>query len=334
MISVVIPAYDAGRFINRTIDSVLAQSLPADEIIVVDDGSTDDTADVVKSCGPKVRYIYQQNAGVSVARNTGIENAGCEWITFLDADDEWLPDKLERQCNLLTRNPQLCWCACNFLITTGTESLPRLNIKAARKALAGNDYIENYLVEAGKGLCHIATPAVMIHKSLFQQLGGFEPGRAHGEDLDMWSRIAHYYPRIGFIAEPLAVVHLDIANHASASRRIESKKGADDREIIARHLELSKEAGDFLQFRPYAFRILRRILLTTLFNGYNEDARKTVAQFRNMFPWYWRMGAYILSTFPKATSAAAKSAAYLTYKLGLERQITRRWLRGKKTNTK
>jgi glycosyltransferase involved in cell wall biosynthesis len=95
MISVVIPAFNAGQFIRRTVDSILAQTYSDFEIIVVDDGSTDNTADVVRSYGPKVRYIYQQNAGDGPARNTGITAAEGDWIAFLDHDDEWLPKKLQ-----------------------------------------------------------------------------------------------------------------------------------------------------------------------------------------------------------------------------------------------
>lgn len=92
-VSVVIPAYNAGEYLGRAIDSVLAQTQPAAEIIVVDDGSADNTADVAQGYGERIRFIQQENAGASVARNTGIEAAASEWIAFLDADDEWLPQK-------------------------------------------------------------------------------------------------------------------------------------------------------------------------------------------------------------------------------------------------
>ncbi|HOM77565.1 MAG TPA: glycosyltransferase family A protein, partial [Anaerohalosphaeraceae bacterium] len=88
-ISVVIPAYNCQAYIRRAIDSVLGQSRPADEIIVVDDGSTDGTAEAVRTYGAKVILIQQENAGVSAARNAGIRAASGDWIAFLDADDEW-----------------------------------------------------------------------------------------------------------------------------------------------------------------------------------------------------------------------------------------------------
>ena len=102
-ISAVIPAYNAEKYITRAIDSVLGQTRPVDEIIIVDDGSTDNTAEAIKRYGDKIQYIYQENAGVSAARNTGIKAAATDWIAFLDADDEWLPERIQLQVELLKR---------------------------------------------------------------------------------------------------------------------------------------------------------------------------------------------------------------------------------------
>ena len=114
-VSVIIPAHNASEYIGRAIESVLAQTRKPDEIIVVDDGSTDDTARIIADYGSKVIYIQQENAGPSVARNTGIEAATSEWIAFLDADDEWIPEKLELQTELLGRNTNLVWTTANFI---------------------------------------------------------------------------------------------------------------------------------------------------------------------------------------------------------------------------
>jgi hypothetical protein len=100
-ISVVIPCYNGTKFLRETLDSVLAQTLPALEVIVVDDGSTDGSAGIADSYGPPVRVIRQPNQGESVARNRGIEEAKGEWVAFLDADDLWLPDKLAEQAKLM-----------------------------------------------------------------------------------------------------------------------------------------------------------------------------------------------------------------------------------------
>ena len=114
-ITVVIPAYNSEKYIARAIDSVLTQTHKPDEIIVVDDGSTDNTSEIARKYEPSVKLIQQQNAGASVARNTGIEAATSEWIAFLDADDEWLPEKLKLQTEHLKRNPHLQWTTANFI---------------------------------------------------------------------------------------------------------------------------------------------------------------------------------------------------------------------------
>ena len=114
-VSVVIPAYNIGDFIARAINSVLAQTHPPSEIIVVDDGSTDNTGEVIRSFGEKVRYIHQQNGGLSAARNTAMRASECKWISFLDGDDEWLPGHLQAQIELLRRNPDLMWSTGNYL---------------------------------------------------------------------------------------------------------------------------------------------------------------------------------------------------------------------------
>src|SRR5581483_8159413 len=105
-ISVIIPCFNHAAYLAKAIQSALVQTLPADEIIVVDDGSTDDTAKVTASSGTRIRYVYQSNAGLSAARNTGIKLATGKYIGFLDADDLWHPDFLTTLVNLLERHPE------------------------------------------------------------------------------------------------------------------------------------------------------------------------------------------------------------------------------------
>src|SRR5690349_20181236 len=96
-IAAAIAVYNGANLIRRSVDSILAQTRPADEVLVVDDGSTDRTGEVVREYGSRVRYIRQENSGVSTARNRAAREATSEWIAFLDHDDEWLPNKLARQ---------------------------------------------------------------------------------------------------------------------------------------------------------------------------------------------------------------------------------------------
>lgn len=106
-VSVIIPTYNLARYINETVDSVLGQTYKNYEIIIVDDGSTDNTKEALSEYGGKITYIFQENQGVSAARNKGIKEAKGEYIAFLDADDLWLKDKLELQIGLMNSNPEV-----------------------------------------------------------------------------------------------------------------------------------------------------------------------------------------------------------------------------------
>ncbi len=119
-ISVVIPCYNAAPFLRETIDSVLAQTHPALEVIVIDDGSTDDSANIAESYGPPVRVIRQHNQGESVARNRGMDEAKGDWIALLDADDLWLPHKLERELDALSQAPDDIVCVHSDYVVFGT----------------------------------------------------------------------------------------------------------------------------------------------------------------------------------------------------------------------
>ena len=113
-ISVIIPNYNYGRFIGEAIESVLAQTFPPYEIIVVDDGSDDNSADIVKTFGSRVKFIQQRNQGVGAARNNGVKNSSGNLIAFLDADDIWLPTKLEKQVELLQQDNKIGMVSCGM----------------------------------------------------------------------------------------------------------------------------------------------------------------------------------------------------------------------------
>jgi len=326
VISAVIPAYNAEQFIRRTIDSVLAQTYTDYEIIVIDDGSTDNTAEVVKSYGSKVRYFYQQNSGDGAARNAGIYAAKGEWVAFLDHDDEWLPDKLKIQMELLSRNPQLRWCAANFYKQSESRRVTAGNEMALTVALGGRDYFENFFTAFSEGKCKFMTSTMVVHKEVFERVGVFDAHWMRCADLDMWWRIAYRFPRIGYVAVPLAVLHIEVQDVVSTQLRIKSKRGAETRELIAMHLKLAEENKILAEFKPVGKAILIDGLQSTIFRGYKEDARAIVDEFRDLFSWYFRVAVYLLTVFPKATSIAIRTAAYLRYKLGLERDVTRRWI--------
>lgn len=246
-ISVVIAAYNSQETIARAIDSVLAQTRPADEMIVIDDGSTDRTAGIVRSYGDKVILIQQTNAGVSVARNTGIAAATGEWIAFLDADDEWLPEKLKLQTEHLRRNPDLKWTFANLLWDRNEYGCFEIaHPTACLTAKQPRDEIfEDYLQAYTNGF-FASTITLLIERTVFQKVGLFEPGMKRAQDNDLWFRIAYQYPKIGYLSQPLAIYHLDTPNS--------STKISDNVDfminLVHRHETLSQTYNRRDAFRP------------------------------------------------------------------------------------
>jgi glycosyltransferase involved in cell wall biosynthesis len=329
MISVVIPAYNAGSCLGRTIDSVLAQTYGEIEIIVVNDGSLDNTEEVVKSYGKKVVYIHQDNAGSSVARNTGIRRARGEWIAFLDADDEFLPDKLERQLALLERNPELLWCAGNYYRAMGTKRALRFKKSLVERILRGREHFNNYFLETAKGP-PLQTSSIVVHAKVLEELGGFEPGRNATQDLDVWWRIGHSYPALGYCADPVTICHLDLFDPVLTKRRLETKRALDARVLVQRHLKMAAEHGDHFAYKTYASQFMRERLLEMLFNGLFADAKETLKEFPDLLPLQWVALCYLTSSFPKLSVFAMHKAAYIAKILNLDKQVSRRWVHVKK----
>lgn len=192
-ISVVIPTYNRARLLRRALDSVYNQSLPPQEVIVVDDGSDDDTADFIRRRYPEVRYQYQSKRGVSSARNRGIEMSCGEWIALLDSDDAWQPNKLHRQWKALQANPDYLACHTDEIwVRHGRRVNPMK--KHAKKG--GRVFQDNL------PLCAISPSSVIIHRKIFERVGRFDESLPVCEDYDLWLRICSHYP-ILFVEECL-----------------------------------------------------------------------------------------------------------------------------------
>ena len=193
MISVIIPTYNRAHLLPRALDSILRQSCLPNEIIVVDDGSTDDTSVLMTSVYPEIVFIQQSNTGVSCTRNVGIKRASGDWIAFLDSDDEWCPEKLEVQMNTLYKNPELKICHTNEIwIRNGT----RVNPKKKHKKFGG------WIFQKCLPLCCISPSSVIIHKSIFDEAGLFDDSLLVCEDYDLWLRITARNPVL-YIEKPL-----------------------------------------------------------------------------------------------------------------------------------
>ena len=194
-VSVVVPTFDRASVLPRALDSVIEQTrLPA-EVIVVDDGSTDATAELVESRFPGVRLLRQENRGVSAARNRGIEASRGEWIALLDSDDEWRPRKLEMQLSALEAQPDLRICHTDEIwIRKGRRVNPR-QIHAKHGG---------WIFEHCLPLCAMSPSSIVIHRSIFEAVGMFNEALPACEDYDLWLRICSRYPVL-YLDEPLVV---------------------------------------------------------------------------------------------------------------------------------
>jgi glycosyltransferase involved in cell wall biosynthesis len=192
-ISVIIPVYNAERSIKRTIDSVLEQSLEVLEIIVVDDGSTDNTKRVLGGYDSKVRYIYQKNAGASVARNTGIDNAKGSWIAFIDADDLWVSTKLAEQIDLIRLYPDAGMIFSSYQLRGsggGVKYFEDIHLFGKKLKETGSGLVDGCFYFLFKDN-FIKTSTLVVRKDILLFLKGFDRKLKTVEDRDLCIRIAN-----------------------------------------------------------------------------------------------------------------------------------------------
>ncbi len=295
-VSAVITGYNSGEYIRRAIESVLAQSRVVDEVIVVDDGSTDDTGAVVKGFGQKVRYIYQENAGASAARNAGIKAAKYEWIALLDGDDEWLGEKQEVQMGLLERNPELVWCSANFIRCQCGQDI-RLEDSSRERAvelLGEKEYVDSFF---SAYISHVYgwTGTMIIKKEAIDEAGMFQVGLPRMNDLDMWFRIAYRKAQIGFIAEPLAIYHMGVPGSII-------KKHKDAQivcDLMDQHLALAQQHGCLDEFRKCARGIFGHWIGILLRERDGKDVRRILREYSYLFPGHFKRTTYVKSIFPR-----------------------------------
>ena len=199
LVSIVTPAYNSSATVGETIESVLSQTYSNFEMIIVDDGSTDDTANVVhRFKDNRIKYIYQSNKERSEARNNGIKNAKGEFIAFLDADDIWFPEKLEKQIELFEMDMKLGLVYSDLYLFE--EKFPQkvTLYSHIRKLFRGNVPLR-IIVE--DNFIQSATP--LVRRDVFDSLGNFDSDLIPCEDYDMWIRIIARYA-VDFVNQPLA----------------------------------------------------------------------------------------------------------------------------------
>jgi glycosyltransferase involved in cell wall biosynthesis len=291
--------------VMRALASVLVQSLEDFEVIVVDDGSTDRGACTVRDCGdPRVRLLEQPHRGSAAARNAGLGAARTSIVAFLDADDEWKPDFLDKTMGLLEKRASLVAVFSN--IAVASTGMPLLRRVDQRDGIVEN-YFETLLANDAVGMTSSST---VVRREALQACGGFPEGVVTGEDFDTWARLAWSGP-IGFVPDCLASYHL-------VSRDVETRgRELTPVPVVLNSFRDWSRAGRIpSQLLPATTRLLNRVLADHVselaHRGRAEDARRVLRE-------YWHGGG----PWP-AYAKAAVAARSPTRLLGWLRRI-RRW---------
>jgi glycosyltransferase involved in cell wall biosynthesis len=275
---------------------------------------------VVRSFGDKVVLIQQENAGVSAARNTGIQAAKGNWIAFLDSDDEWLPKKIELQAELLQRHPNLMWMTGNYeeCLCDKKRVAPHTLPHCCKEFLRGKDYYDSYL-HAIQLYQWGHTSCMLVRRQVFDEVGVFNTDISLAEDVDMWLRIGYRYPTVGFIPESLSIYHLIVSNSLMTASRSKKLYSA----FMERHFNLSKAEGVLDEFMPAARAIMRRWIRGMLFEGNKDEIRQLMQQFPQAYSFFYRGLIYGLTVFPTLTASLLHLLSKIIRTLKLRRRITR-----------
>lgn len=228
LVSVILPCFNCEATLERAFASVGRQDYPAIEIIAIDDGSTDGTADILtahEKVGVRVIRL-QRNSGAAVARNAGLAAASGDYVAFLDADDEWLPGKLLRQMAVIAARPAMSFVAANASVVdcqgqiaeSSYDELLPADPAAAWKVLLADTFVW--------------TPTVLARRAAIVRTGGFDPAFVIGEDQDLWIRLA-LLGEVGYIGDVVAIVH---EQAASLTRRSVARLLDDIVPMVRRHV--------------------------------------------------------------------------------------------------
>jgi glycosyltransferase involved in cell wall biosynthesis len=272
-ISVIIPAWNRAREVCHAIDSALAQTLTPLEVIVVDDGSTDETPEVLAGYGDRIRVVRQSNQGVAAARNAGIAAARGDLLAFLDSDDVWLPRKLELQAARIDADPELGLVHCGVDFEGTGINLDGMEGAVATEMLRLE---RSVIVAHGSG--------VMVPRRVAEETGGFDARMRVSEDWDFCYRVATRY-RIAFVAEAL-VLH---ARHASGLQNDIAKM--EHGMLLALEKAFADPAVQPL--RRHTYGRLHRILSGCYFE--QRQWRAFLRHFVKSVGWDWRNVAYFVA---------------------------------------
>lgn len=303
-VSVIIPTYNRENYVVKALDSVLNQKFKDYEIIVVDDGSTDDTKKIViNKYGHRLRYIYQENSGVSAARNTGIKVAKGEWLAFLDSDDEWMPDYLLTQVETAVQNPGICMQATNIIIMESSgEAHSNFFNNGTLLEFKGKDYLlfkEPFSLIVKHAA--MAVGSLIILREAVIKAGLFDEGLTLCEDLDLTARVALQGP-FGIIKKILVIAYRRNETTENLTKQVEGNPIGlrEANEKIFEKLEQIeglkyRECKALREVLSANRRAIGNLLLT---NGKIREARNSYKRSIVFDPCISSIGKYVLSFFP------------------------------------
>lgn len=293
MISVVIPLYNKEQHIANTIRTVLGQSFQDFEIVIVNDGSTDGSCEEVQKVeDSRIRLIHQANAGVSAARNRGIEEAAGEYIAFLDADDEWKPDYLATQHALTKKYPQCSVFAVNYEFRNAQGKVTPTIIR--KLPFTGEDgVLTNYFEVASCSHPPICSISIMVRKSAIQAIGGFPVGIRLGEDLITWAKLA-CREKIAYSTANMAVYYF-----LAQSERLTPHIQPDKNDYVGNEFDRLVQTYDVLYLREYAARWHKMQMVTFVQLQRRGDARREYSKIKSLIsPTKKDVFWYIMSFMP------------------------------------
>ena len=224
-VSVVVPVFNPGQVLRRSIESVLAQTYADFECIVVDDGSTEDVSWVADLDDGRVRLVRQANRGVSVARNVGVAAASSTYVAFLDQDDEWLPDKLERQMTSVDAHPDAAFWCTRFVWVSASDSRESDPTSPTYLGLLADQ--------------HVCLSSTVVNRRAYDEIGGHDPLLSQMQDYDLFLRLAMVAPPPVLVNEPLVRYHLH-GDNASRNYDIAAQERLS---VLARHHARAQDLG-------------------------------------------------------------------------------------------
>lgn len=292
MISVVIPLYNKEKSIASTLRTILHQTFNDYEIVIVNDGSTDNSvAEVEKVHDTRIRLINQQNAGVSAARNRGIEEAKGDLIAFLDADDEWKPEYLATQYHLFQKYPECSVFSCNYEFRDA-EGMVTSTIIRKLPFNERDGILSNYFEVASCSNPPICSISIMVKKEVIQAIGGFPVGITHGEDLLTWANLA-IRNKIAYTRQVLATYCLK-ADYGVNSKPVNIPQGnqvGDKLESLLEFAPSRRVKKELKQYIGHWYKIRASLFLR---GGEKKNALINIGRVIFYSPGEWKIYIYLL----------------------------------------